>query len=332
MGGARGLGWCAAALLLATSCSEPTRGVAGAAGERPVFRDALWDDGEAEIASYRVVERRYGTLREGHATLIVVKESFDAAALVKADGPVAPEHPLEVMKLNHVLTTPTGVYTYRQMASVFVRRDDARPVKLVTSSQEWCGITSKRMEVRGPRATLHGSSYFGAEGDRAYPVVLDEDTVLFDALPMWLRTLELSRPGTREVRLVPAQLSHRVTPVEVAPATIEVGAPGSVEVPAGTFEAVPVTVEHAAGTEVFHLQAEAPHTLVRWARSDGGEYALEWVRRAPYWELHDPEHLGLFEAGAETEAEAGAATALPPTPSGEPEGEPGVDALEREGE
>lgn len=290
------------------------------AGERAPFEAALWNDGNAEVASYTVVERRYGTLRQGRATLILVKETFDADRLVKADGPRPPERTVEVMKLNHVLTTPTGVYTYRQMASVFLEREDARPLKLVTSSQEWCGITSKRMEVRGASPTLHTASYFGAEGDRAFSVPLDERTVLHDALPMWLRTLALDREGTREVRLVPPQLSNHARPPEVAPATIAVGAPAPVEVPAGTFEAVPVTVEHAGGTDVFHLRAEAPHTLVRWDRADGGRYALEWVRRAPYWEMNAADQVGALGPDPEADLAAGVAVPAPeaesPTDSG----------------
>lgn len=273
------------------SCTEPRAVPAGLEGEQPAFQASVWDDGSSEVASYRIVERRYGSLRRGHATLILVKERFDADELVKAEGPRPPARSFDVMKLNHVLTTPTGVYTYRQMASVFLHREHARPVKLVTSSQEWCGTTSKRLEIHGPDATLHTSSYFGAEGDRAFFVPLNERTVLFDSLPAWLRTLDLARTGSREVRLVPAQLSNHALPVEVSPATITVGSPAPLAVPAGAYDAVPVTVEHTGGTDVFHLRAEAPHTLVRWDRADGGRYELEWVRRARFWEMNAPEHV-----------------------------------------
>jgi hypothetical protein len=259
----------------------------GHPGERPAFSDPLWDDGQAEVASYRAVERRYGELREGTATLIVVSERFDADALVKDDGPVRARHTLGVMKLNHSLTIPTGVYTYQQMASAFLARGDARAVKLTVGSQEWCGVTHKRLVVRNGRATLHGSSYFGGEAERAFDVPLDDRTVFYDALPLWLRTLDLSRPGARQVRLVSQQLTNRVRAPEVAPARITVGRAASLEVPAGRFEAVPVTVVHHAGRDVYHLDARAPHALVRWDRSDGGRYTLLEVRRARYWELHD---------------------------------------------
>jgi hypothetical protein len=289
-------------LLTALACepgAHPDEDGAGGPGEAPLFADRLWDDGQAEIARYRVLERRYGALREAEATLIVVKETLDADALVKADGPTPPARAIDVMKLNHVLTVPTGVYTYRQMASVFLTRDEALALKLVVGSQEWCGITHKRLVVRDGRAVLHASSYFGAEGERAYAVPMDEETVLYDALPMWARTLALSRRGPRRVRLVSQQLSNTAPRPMVAPATITVGAPERVEVPMGALEVVPVKVEHAGGTDVLFLRREAPHALVRWDRADGGRYELEWIRRAPYWELHDPEHLGLFDGVAD---------------------------------
>ncbi|MFK7989325.1 MAG: hypothetical protein AB8I08_25125 [Sandaracinaceae bacterium] len=282
--------------LCLSACDEPPPPSAGLAGERPRFQDPIWNDGNAEVAQYQVMERRYGTMREGHATLIAVTETFDALRLVKADLGTA--HPLDVIKLNHVLTTPTGVYTYRQMASVFLDRTTARPLKLATSSQEWCGITSKQMVLRGPAATLHTFSYFGNEGDRAHPVLVDARTVLYDALPLWLRTLDLTRPGARRVQLVPQQMSSHAPAPRVAQATITVGpSDDALRVPAGAFEAVPVTVQHDGGTDIFHFDAEPPHTLVRWDRADGGHYALEWVRRAPYWRMSDDgEVLGPEDA------------------------------------
>ena len=288
-----------AALVAACEPDAPPRDGDGAPAEVRTFEDALWDDGQGEIARYRVLERRYGTLREAEAILIVVKETLDADALVKADGPTPPARPIEVMKLNHVLTVPTGVYTYRQMASVFLTRERALALKLVVSSQEWCGITHKRLVVRDGGAALHTSSYFGAEGERAYAFSMEGPTVLYDALPMWARTLDLSREGSRSIRLVPQQLSNRAPPPAIEAATLTVGAPERVEVPAGALEVVPVRLEHGAGTDVLYLQRAAPHPLVRWDRADGGRYELEWIRRARYWELHDPEHVGALGPSSE---------------------------------
>lgn len=287
------MGACSDGLSTAPS-SEPSF-EAGAPAETDVFGDVLWDDGQAEIASYRVVQRKYGELRTGEAVLIVVKEELDADALVKADGPHHP-HTLTAMKLNHVLTVPTGVYTYRQMASLWLTRSGGRPMKLVTSSQEWCGITHKTLGVRGDEGLLRTSSYFGAEGERAYGVPLDDVTVLGDALPLWLRTLDLTEPGERTLRIVDEQLSNHASRPGVRRATVAVGPAETLEVPAGLFEVVPVTVRRGESVERLSFRRRRPHTLVRWERADGGHYELDWVHRAPYWDMNRLRDVGSLGA------------------------------------
>jgi hypothetical protein len=277
----------------------------GFIAETRLFGDALWDDGNAEIARYRATMPFYGAMREGEAVLIVVKEPFDMDALVKADGDVAHEHVEDVIKLNEVRTFQTGVYTYRQMASAFFSRPELHPLKLVTSSQEWCGITTKILTVRGGEALLRSFSYFGDEGERAETIALGDDVVFADALPVFVRTLDFGREGlVRRIRLVDEQLSNRAKPPAVVHETIEVLCGGRAEVPAGRFETCRVMVTRGAEIDTFHLDRAPPHTLVRWDRADGGTYELTLVARAPYWSMHDPEHVG----------ELLPAPATPPTP------------------
>ena len=273
----------------------PPRFDAGMPGETAALSDPLWDDGKAEVAGYVTREARYGTLRDGEAVLITVKETFDAEQLVKADAPEPPQYPLTVMKLNRLVTVPTGVYTYRQMTSTFLEREDAQPVKLSVSSQEWCGTTAKRLEVHGDSAFLRAFSYFGAEGQRAWPVPMDERTVLADALPLWLRTLDLDRRGERRVRIVDEQMSNRARPPHARDAVINVGTPGSIAVPAGTYDAVPVVVTRGDREETFWLQKDRPHTFVRWDRADGGVYWLRYVERAFYWKMNGVEDVGAID-------------------------------------
>jgi hypothetical protein len=263
----------------------------GQAAETPLYRDALWDDGNAEVARYRATEPRYGVMREGEAILIVVKETFDSDLLVKADG-VHHESTIDVMKLNTVTSFQTGVYTYRQMVSAYLTRDALRPVKLAVGSQEWCGLTSKILTIRGSEALLRTFSYFGDEADRAFSLELGHDAVLYDALPMWLRSLDLDDRSTRTIRVLDEQRSNRATEPALVRAQVGVGEPVAVEVPAGSFSAHPVTVTRGEARDVFFLGEEAPHPLVRWERSDGGVYELTVLARAPYWNMHDPENLG----------------------------------------
>src|SRR5688572_29571369 len=66
------------ACALAACAPAPGPGAPSAAmpGDVPLFRDRLWDDGRAEISSYRVRRSRYGEMRDAEAILIVVNESL----------------------------------------------------------------------------------------------------------------------------------------------------------------------------------------------------------------------------------------------------------------
>ena len=89
-------------------------------GDASWRRDPLWDDGKAELCAYEVLWTRYGNHYPGRALLILVKEPWNDKLDVKADDPAA--SPFDVLKLNHVRDVATGIYTYHQMASVYLRR------------------------------------------------------------------------------------------------------------------------------------------------------------------------------------------------------------------
>jgi hypothetical protein len=127
----------------------------------PAWRlDPVWDDGRAEYCAYEVDWARYGHLHPGRALLILVKEPWNPELEVKADEP-GPDG-FEVLKLNHLRDVPTGIYTYHQMASVYLRRDNGALRKLVATSSEACGISTADL-VRGRLATR---SYFASSRSR----------------------------------------------------------------------------------------------------------------------------------------------------------------------
>jgi hypothetical protein len=259
----------------------------GASAETETFHDGLWEDGNAEIARFDARQMRYGELRDGELILITVKEPFDPERLVKADGPHH-EHTIDALKLNTLLTFQTGVYTYRQMASAFVTRDALAPMKLATSSQEWCGTTSAFFTIRGQRGLLRSFSYFGAEAERSSSLALPADVVLEDALPVWLRALDWD-VERRAIHLVPSQLSNRAMTADPVGAEVEVGAVEAIEVPEGRFEARAVTVSFGERRDVYHLEVTPPHALVRFTRGES-VYERTFLSRAPYWEMNGTEY------------------------------------------
>lgn len=260
----------------------------GAPAETSFLQGSLWNDGKGEVARYAITERRYGSLREGEATLVTVSEPFHRERLVKVEPHQEVDDPMPVMKLNTLITVPTGVYTYRQMASTFLRRRDGRPVKLVIGSQEWCGLTSKQLRFHDGHLHFEMRSYFGDEGEITGNVPAGTSLVAADALPLWVRTLDLEQPGERDIELLPPQLSNQATAPKPVPATVRVGKPERIEVPAGGFQAVPVHVRRRDAHDVYWVGVEMPHALLRWDRADGGRYELRWATRAAYWNMNDP--------------------------------------------
>jgi len=87
--------------------------------------DPLWDDGRAEVSIYEAVEVRYAQPRTGQVVQILVKEDHLPGTWVKADDP-SRAGLVPVLKFNWIFKVPTGVYSYEQMLSAFLRRSDLR--------------------------------------------------------------------------------------------------------------------------------------------------------------------------------------------------------------
>ncbi|MEZ4237770.1 MAG: hypothetical protein R3F59_16810 [Myxococcota bacterium] len=288
-----------------------------------------WGDGRAELDSYRLVQPRYGgaraTPRDGTALLIFVTEDFTEAQRVKSDGSHGDEYP--VLKLNDIRHFQTGIYDYEVMASTFVRLDGAwpvgRPVKTSLSVQEWCGHVYEQLLPRDGALQWTGHSYFDGEGDHDERLPLPADGVLGEALPIVARGLtgDWPAPGTEvTVPYLPTLLASRFAHRDPAwgRATIRRGAePQRVEVPAGAFDAVEVTVAVEGGPTVRYLvEAAAPHRIVRWASSDGEEAELVASERLAYWKLnHEGDEARLRELGlAELPLPVAPASPEPATP------------------
>lgn len=241
--------------------------------------DAVWDDGKAEYAAYEVSWARYGTHFPGRALLILVKEPWAPDLEVKADTPRADG--FEVLKLNHIRDVPTGIYTYHQMASVFLRRDSGEVRKLATSSTEGCGISTA--EMVGGR--LRASSYFDGQGVRVTP--WPAGALPEDGLPALLRGY-VTGPLPRSVEVFPSLLTGRFPPLEAASWQLERRPASRVTVPAGTFEGVELRLERDGRFLAYTFAAEPPHVLLAHETGDGTTYRLAKVERLAYWNLNRP--------------------------------------------
>lgn len=240
------------------------------AGDAAWRRDRLWDDGKAEFCAYEAVWARYGRTYPGRALLILVKEPWNADLDVKADD--AARADFEVLKLNHVRDVPTGIYTYHQMASVYLRRDTGALQKVAATSSEACGISTAEVA----RGQLETRSYFDGQGDRSMPypaAALPED-----GLPAALRDF-VAGPAPATLAVFPSLMQSRFPELEAAVWEVE-----KKDVQAG----VEIRLTRGRESLAYTFAKESPHRLLRFERQDGTVYSLARCERIPYWEMHDP--------------------------------------------
>ena len=123
-----------------------------------------WYSGKAEITSYQLSQLRYGELREGTAVTIFVTEDFLPKEQVKAND--YSKNNIPVLKLNITKNFITGIYPYSIMNSTFSPLSTKEhPIKITTSSQEWCGQMYMQLN-NTEKFNVISHSYFEGEADQ----------------------------------------------------------------------------------------------------------------------------------------------------------------------
>ena len=217
-------------------------------------------------------------------------ETIDEETRIKSDS----NEGVSVLKLNEIRDFSTGIYDYNAMTSTFVPLDGSRkqgiPTKVSISMQEWCGQVWEQLLVgqRDARRTLR--SYWEEEGDVDEDWAVPAGAVFADALPFLARGLggPWLEPGEeRTVPWFPTLLERRLTRDKARLQQARLARSAStetVDVPAGSFSAFSVTARPESGAQTtWYIEAEPPHRLVRWTRSDGEEAGLLASTRSPYW-------------------------------------------------
>jgi hypothetical protein len=132
--------------------------------------NTYWNQGKAEISTYNLDQSRYGSQHDGTVVIVFVTEEFSKKKAVKLDEPDKHKgDAVNVMKCNMNKEFVTGIYQYNMMSSVFTPLDYKRhphSLKLVSSSQEWCGQTFLQVNWERYRYEAQQFSYFESEGDR----------------------------------------------------------------------------------------------------------------------------------------------------------------------
>jgi hypothetical protein len=262
----------------------------------------LWYDGNAEIATYKLSQNRYGSLHNGFATLIFVTEDFSKTKQVKLDNPAtAGNDKVSVLKLNFIKNFITGIYPYSVESSVFTPVDLSGTLKLSTSVQEWCGHTFTQLNRISNGFKLSEYSYFEDEGDqtKVLPNVLLEDelwnTIRIAPEKLPLGNIVLMRSN------IAVRLQHKPVATIKGTATLS-------NTNFNNQEAKEYLVQFEDRSLRIYYEQNFPFTILGWQETDGSaskpglvtNATLIKTKRLPYWQLKNPankslrDSLGLF--------------------------------------
>jgi hypothetical protein len=248
---------------------------------QPVFKNAIWDDGRAEVSIYDALIPHYGKLHPSKVSMIYVKEPFNTQSLVKSDQPTGPDIS-PAIKFNYQISTRTGSYTYEQMLSAFWTVADRSLRKWTLSHHEACGNTFKMGIPEKKNIGLTYHTYWDGEGSGKIliPKPKEEQAWFYEELPYRLREVT----ATRSRDSIPIQL---FTPVIHSKLGRPVFRAATIvwkdDLPNTVFE-----VQHHGGTDTLVFDRKFPHVLREWKQAGGAILKLIETQRLAYWEKHQP--------------------------------------------
>ena len=263
---------------IALGAAQPdTTPVAPGGFADPFSAMSIWDDGLSEMSYFDATDGIYGKQRKYTRVVLVNRQWMDPVTGTKADP--KSDDSVPVFKLNISEEIPTENYNYRYLNTLFLRRPDLQPFKMVVSSQEWCGTTFKHVRWNDEEASFQTFSYFPDEGDRR--ATATPDVVPYESLLLIARSAVADR-RTRFLNLLQPMRSNHLVQPSGGPARLTVHDEGSVTVPAGTFPAARVKIKWTGPETSFVVESKPPHRLLKYRQGEAsGE--LAFVERRPYW-------------------------------------------------
>jgi hypothetical protein len=171
-----------------------------------------WYNGLAELNSFELRQARYGEIHEGEMVMIFVSEDFLTHKQVKKESSTQ-EEAVSVLKMNLDRQFTTGIYDYSMMSSVFTPITEhqwQQPIKVSTSSQEWCGHSWTQLNQNSSGYEFKQYSYFEAEAD----LEMELDKLLIeDGIWNQIR-LNPGKIDTGEASMLPASQYIRLSHIE----------------------------------------------------------------------------------------------------------------------
>lgn len=256
------------------------------------FQDYWYNHG-AELSRFSLEQVRYGEVHQGDAVLVFVTEEMNPDIQIKADLS-RPEN-VPVLKLNFVRKFFTGIYPYSILTSVFSPVEIQTyplPLKISSSTQEWCGHAYTQLNLNDDRYRVRMHSYFEKEGDQDFSLKrnVPEDAIWNmiriapDILPVGDFVLI---PGT-----VYARLAHRrLAPREAVGTLNEIAGKSLESNPLVRYE---IGIPAERRTLRVDFEKKFPYRIQKWEETYpamGGKLMKTRATRShtimdPYWQHH----------------------------------------------
>lgn len=248
----------------------------------------LWNDGQAEVAFYRVERTRdqYGQANEQRFLVgsYLVKHRFSPEKMTKVtDG-----SGISSFKYAFFYELESGSYQYKRNWVVNARQEDLRPYKQSFTSFDWCSNLYRELAFPpdGPIEVRKRSDDYG---NRRAEFALKLKSYPPAQIPLLIRGLDFSATDTLSFSVAVADSGTHV------PARAVLTGTDTVETEAGAFETERIAVtyesvvpsligEKSASTETYWRGTGPERLLVR-MRARSGRYRMSLVEhlRTPYW-------------------------------------------------
>jgi hypothetical protein len=240
--------------------------------------DGLWDDGQAEVATYTASRMVYGKPRQFEYVFITVKEDFNKQHGVKTDD-YSRSDLYEVMKINKFARIETDNYPYHYHTSLFYERAEPGVLhKMTQSSQEWCGNTFKLFQQQGRVYHYLWSSYWDGQGDGRQKI---KGAGWFeDGLSHSLRALQFEEGLRFEQGVLESQINNKATPPHTYAALFEVSSEAVLDQDAWKVQ---VQLEEGKASAYWFAKTY-PNVLLKAQSWDGQQLELRSIVRSAYWQ------------------------------------------------
>lgn len=239
----------------------------------------------AEISSFELSQDRYGKNHPGHAELIFVTEPFLTDKQVKNESNKPNSTP--VLKLNHLTTFNTGIYSYRTMTSTFRPIDVQKfphALKSTTSVQDWCGQAFQQTNFKNNTWNTQLRSYFENEADQNLTL---KPTHLEEELWLTLR-LDPKKLPTGETEIIPSALYQRYNH-----ATIEPLKASATLTESNKSSKYTLNYPSINRTLTIHFDTQFPHIIRKYTETNPSGTTTATLKKrlmnSNYWSQHNPE-------------------------------------------